>query len=613
MVEKMKKYNFLIYHKTYDDFLESIRQAGVVHILEKRSGCPDDAIELRRHMAESDKLKNTVFSLQRRLDGQPNATLLPADPSSDGSEALKAHERLKTREEYLLQQQTNLRKEIDNMTVWGNFEPETVKKIADSGRDIRFYTCRESEFLPAWRDRFNAMEIARHGAVIYFVTITPVGSKGRPDAESVRISDRSLNDLLEAQKENKRQREELGKRMDALAVEQLNNLKEAYRQMLGNIDIDHVNLHSEKKAGDKLILLEGWVPAAREADLVRALETQDACYFSKTPDPTDNAAPVLLKNNRFARLFEPISNLYDLPNYHAMDLTPFFAPFYLLFFGLCLADTGYGILVLIAALVARKKLSPSLKPVMSLAALLGIATIICGMISGGTLFGIPLIDMEWAWLASLKTIMLNSEQMFSLALILGGVQILFGMIIKAIGKVIRYGWAYSLETWGWVILIVGGVVWYFATDRAMLSPEAANYLLYAILGVSGILILLLNTPGRNPLINFFAGLYNSYNMLTGLMGDVLSYIRLFALGLCGGVMGLVFNDLAIQASGDIPVVSHIFMILIMLIGHSINLFMSSIGAFVHPLRLTFVEFYKNAGYEGGGKMYKPLKIRTVED
>jgi V/A-type H+-transporting ATPase subunit I len=235
------------------------------------------------------------------------------------------------------------------------------------------------------------------------------------------------------------------------------------------------------------------------------------------------------------------------------------------------------------------------------------------MISGGTLFGIPLIDMEWAWLTSLKTIMLNSEQLFYLALILGGVQILFGMIIKAVGQVIRYGWAYSLETWGWIILIVGVVSWYFATDSAMFSPDVARYFLYAVLGISGLFILILNTPGRNPLINFGAGLYNSYNMATGLLGDVLSYIRLFALGLCGGVMGFVFNDLAIQASGDIPVVSHIFMVAIMLIGHTINLFMSSIGAFVHPLRLTFVEFYKNAGYEGGGKKYNPLKIRSINE
>jgi len=103
-------------------------------------------------------------------------------------------------------------------------------------------------------------------------------------------------------------------------------------------------------------------------------------------------------------------------------------------------------------------------------------------------------------------------------------------------------------------------------------------------------------------------------MVSGLIGDVLSYVRLFALGLCGSVMGLVFNDLAMQVSGDIgiPVVSQLFLLIILLIGHSVNIFMSCIGAFVHPLRLTFVEFYKNAEFEGGGKMYNPLKVRSKE-
>jgi V/A-type H+-transporting ATPase subunit I len=128
------------------------------------------------------------------------------------------------------------------------------------------------------------------------------------------------------------------------------------------------------------------------------------------------------------------------------------------------------------------------------------------------------------------------------------------------------------------------------------------------LSLAGLLIFIFNTPKRNPLINIGAGLWNTYNMVTGILGDLLSYIRLFALGICGGVMGFVFNDLAMQLSGDIPVVSQIVMLIILLAGHSLNIFMSGLGAFVHPMRLTFVEFYKNAGFEGGGKKYKPFKI-----
>jgi V/A-type H+-transporting ATPase subunit I len=304
--------------------------------------------------------------------------------------------------------------------------------------------------------------------------------------------------------------------------------------------------------------------------------------------------------------------MYSLPHYHELDLTPFFAPFFMLFFGLCLGDTGYGLLVLFGTLYARSKVSPSLKPVMSLASFFGAATVICGIVSG-TFFGIPLLDMEWAWMTSLKRVMLNSDQMFNLALIIGGVQVIFGLFVRAYATVIRYGWIYSFERWGWLILLIGGGGMYLVTEKAMLPPDTARYLTYAVLGIAGVCIFVLNDPKRNPLINIGVGLWNSFNMATSVLGDLLSYIRLFALGLSGSVMGLVFNDLAMKLSGDTPVVSQLVMIIILLFGHSINIFMSSIGAFVHPLRLTFVEFYKNAGFEGGGKPYKPFRYIPTEE
>ena len=242
---------------------------------------------------------------------------------------------------------------------------------------------------------------------------------------------------------------------------------------------------------------------------------------------------------------------------------------------------------------------------MSLAAVLGGATIVCGVI-GGTLFGVDLIEVQWAWLTSYKQFMIDSDQLFNLALILGGVQIIFAMFVKAFGAIRRYGFLYSLETWGWLILILGLGGLYLAFGAEMFS--IAPYLCYTVLGVAGLFIFILNTPGRNPLINFGAGLWNTYNMVTGLLGDLLSYIRLFALGICSGVMGFVFNDLAMQLSGNIPVISQLVMLIILLLGHSLNIFMSALGSFVHPMRLTFVEFYKNAGFEGGGKKYNPLKL-----
>jgi V/A-type H+-transporting ATPase subunit I len=418
--------------------------------------------------------------------------------------------------------------------------------------------------------------------------------------------------LQTALSENESRTEDVKKRFITMAVGNINNLKEMQRQLQENIDLGKVHLQAEKKADEKLILLEGWVPVENDPDLVRVLETQDVYYIGGTPEKDDMKAPILLKNNKFAKLFEPIGEMYSLPNYQELDLTPFFAPFFMLFFGLCLGDTGYGLLVLIGTLVARNKVSPTLKPILSLASFFGVSTVICGII-GGTFFGIPLLDMEWTWLTSFKKVMLNSDQMFNLALIIGGVQVLFGMFVRACGSVIRYGWLYSLERWGWPFLLISGGGLMLKIKFGVPLPEMICYFLYAVLGICLIFIFVLIDPKRNPLINIGVGLWNTFNMATSVLGDLLSYIRLFALGLSGSVMGLVFNDLAMKLSGDTPVVSQLVMIIILLFGHSINIFMSSIGAFVHPLRLTFVEFYKNSGFEGGGKPYKPFRYIQTEE
>ena len=605
MVERMKKYSFLIYYKTYNEFLESIRQAGVVHIVEKQKGIPDDATDLRNRLATADLLKNTINSLQRRLSEQKNSTPEQLNKSIDGMQVLNEYEQLKAQEEQLKMQQQILQKEIGQMSVWGNFDTEIIEKLEQSGHQLKFYSCREREYQSEWADKFDVVEIARTGAMIYFITITPEDFEEEPDAEKMKISDRSLSQLQVTLKENQEKIRHIDKKFDLLAVEHLENLKEVQRQLLGNIDLNKVHLQAEKRADEKLILLEGWVPEIKEPELIDALETQDVYFLGKTPDKDDNSAPILLKNNKFTRLFETIGELYDFPNYHELDLTPFFAPFYMLFFGLCLGDAGYGLLLLIAGLIIRRKVKPSMKPIMSLAAILGAATLVCGII-GGTFLGISLIDAQWSWLTSFKKFMLDSNQLFNLALILGGVQIVFGMFVKAFGTIRRYGFACSLEIWGWLILILGGGALYFVHGKDMFV--SARTLCFIILGIAGTLIFIFNTPKRNPLINIGTGLWNTYNMVTGILGDLLSYIRLFALGICGGVMGFVFNDLAMQLSGNLPVVSQLVMLIILLAGHSLNIFMSGLGAFVHPMRLTFVEFYKNAGFEGGGKKYKPFKV-----
>jgi V/A-type H+/Na+-transporting ATPase subunit I len=197
--------------------------------------------------------------------------------------------------------------------------------------------------------------------------------------------------------------------------------------------------------------------------------------------------------------------------------------------------------------------------------------------------------------------------LFYLSIILGAIQIMFGMILKAVNETIQFGWKYAVGTYGWITLIIGSLLVYLVSVVTGVTMDQLRPVLYTVIAIASVMILLLNNLNRNILANFGLGLWNTYNMATGLLGDLLSYIRLFALGISSAILGFVFNSLALSMSGSVPVVSVIVMIIILLFGHGINLFMSGLGAFVHPMRLTFVEFYKNAGFSGGGKRYNPFR------
>ncbi|MDR0977052.1 MAG: V-type ATP synthase subunit I, partial [Prevotellaceae bacterium] len=250
-----------------------------------------------------------------------------------------------------------------------------------------------------------------------------------------------------------------------------------------------------------------------------------------------------------------------------------------------------------------KKISDTMKPILSLVQLLAVSTFFCGFLTG-TFFGFNIYDINIPFVQTLKAhVFQDNNAMFQLSLILGVIQILFGMVLKAVNQAIQFGFRYAVATIGWIILLVTTA---FAAVLPTVLPLGGTVYL-CIIGAAAAMIFLYNSPGKNIFLNIGLGFWDSYNMATGLLGDVLSYVRLFALGLSGGILAGVFNSLATGMSPDNVIFGPIVMVLIFVIGHAINIFMNVLGAMVHPMRLTFVEFFKNSGYEGGGKEYHPFK------
>ena len=600
MIAKMKKLTFLVYHKEYDAFLKSIRDLGVVHVATKAQGSAENAA-----LQESIRLSARYAATIKMLQGLNIPAVAHTGNVEKGEETLAEFEGVQQLIQQVSHKLQAVEKELLQLEPWGNFEPTSLDRLRDAGYQIDFYICSDKQFKEEWTNLYNAIIINHVGSKLYFVTVVPVGKNVDLEVEAAKLPDCSLSDLQTRKEDLIKQNDELQARMKELAASAIPDLQVAQAQVHSQIEFSKVVLNTDSLADNKLMLLQGWAPAERIGEIERFLETKEVYYEVADPTPEDDV-PILLDNKGFFRLFEPIMRLYMLPKYNELDLTPFFAPLFMLFFGLCLGDSGYGLFMLLAVTIYRlvaKNISASMKPILTLVQLLGASTMVCGLLTG-TCFGFNLYDIQLPLFQSLKeAISLDNQQMFNLSLILGGVQIIFGMILKAVNQTIQFGFKYAVATIGWLFILVSTAIAFAAPG--LMPMGGTIHLVFLVIGV--LMAYLYNSPGKNVFINIGLGLWDSYNMATGLLGDVLSYVRLFALGLSGGILASVFNSLAVGMSPDNVIAGPIVMVLIFVIGHAINMFMNVLGAMVHPMRLTFVEFFKNSGYEGGGKEYKPFK------
>lgn len=600
MIAKMKKLTFLVYHKEYDAFLNHIRDLGIIHVLMKSQGAAENSA-----LQESIRWSSRYASAIKFLQGLNGTAVHNQGDVLKGKEALLAVETLQQEDQHLSQRLQTAEKELALLEPWGDFDLKNVKRLHDAGYQIGFYLCSDKQFSQEWIDKYNAVVINRVGAKVYFVTITPNRLMVELDVEAARLPETSLSSLKERLEMIHKEQEQIDTRLKQLAETVIPDLQAAQVDLHAQIEFSKVVLSTDALADNKLMLLEGWAPSERVEEIKHFLSESEVYYEIAEPKPEENV-PICLNNKGFFRLFEPIMRLYMLPKYNELDLTPFFAPFFMLFFGLCLGDSGYGLFMLLAVTIYRliaKNITATMKPVLTLVQLLGVSTMACGLLTG-TCFGFNLYEIQLPFFQSLKeTISLDNQQMFNLSLILGGVQIIFGMILKAVNQSIQFGFKYAVGTIGWLLILVSTAIAFAAPG--FMSMGGNIHLIFLALG--GLMAYLYNSPDKNIFVNLGLGLWDSYNMATGLLGDILSYVRLFALGLSGGILASVFNSLAVGMSPDNVIAGPIVMVLIFVIGHAINIFMNVLGAMVHPMRLTFVEFFKNAGYEGGGKEYKPFK------
>ena len=610
MVDKMIKYSFILLSEETDGFLSRLQELGVVDVTRSAKPIDDHSAAMLDSVSTAKRVIGRLETINYSKDENKKAIELAYGRAVADKDMVAGAQKALAELAELEAAKAASDKEVKSRLPWGKFDKARLEQLETLGFAVRYYVAPKKKFSADWAELYPLQIISEDSTNVWFVTIAEKGAEYAFPIDPVQAPEGSWED---AQKVSDKLAAQI-----AVVKGQLLRYKENvakmikdYEQSLVDLDMYLAKAGTESAAEDKLTLIEGFAPVENEENLCKALDASGVLYVKEDATEEDNP-PIRLKNNKFVKMFESITAMYGMPNYGEYDPTPVVSIFFLLFFAMCMGDAGYGLALILIGLAIKKEWVKigMFEGLGGLITTLGVATTVVGFFLG-TAFGVSLPDVEWIPQAA-RDCMLTGEIMgyptqMVLAIAIGVFHLCLAMIIKAVGYTKRLGFKENISTWGWLLLILGGIIVGALALVGVMNSDITKIAIIAIGIVSALGIFVFNTPGRNPLVNIGAGLWDTYNMVTGIMGDVLSYIRLYALGLAGGMLGAAFNDLGNMVLGDGGVTGWIFFVLILLLGHVINLLMSCLGAFVHPLRLNFVEYFKNAGYEGKGKKYNPLK------
>lgn len=409
------------------------------------------------------------------------------------------------------------------------------------------------------------------------------------------------------------------------ARQQLNELAKEKAGCVENIVAEAVRRDELKLAADRVstkialaeadeklygtestVVMEGWIPEEREEELIKVFEDFGCAWETLTPEESEYPeVPVKLKNNKLTNALNMVTDMYSLPAYGSLDPNPLMAPFFILFYGLMMADMGYGLLMIIAALVAMKKIKPR-RGTLSFCQLLlygGISTFVMGALTG-SFFGNALeqigiiLDLGEGWgvLPALFNPMTDSMMVLIGAMVLGLIHLNTGMVINFVKKVKRGQLADGIWEEGalWVTFIGAGLLALGLGNIAGVPVVLVIGLLMVFYGGSR------SAKGIGKVLSVFTTLYNT---ATGWFGDILSYSRIMALMLAGSVIATVFNTIGAIANNIV------FFAVIFIIGHSLNFALNLLGCYVHDLRLQCLEYFGKF-YEDGGRPFNPLEVKT---
>lgn len=593
MIKKMTKYSFVVFHREVEDFLRNLQEIGVVDITRQKRAIDSYSLEKFEEIARY----NAAISALKRLKGEAQKKKLAIPSAKPETEDLLAlYTDTVAERDQLKNRISALKVELEDALPWGAFTRENFNDLERLGITPYFYCVSTQKYNREWEGIYPIHILGEHGNKVYFTVLSEDGKKPALPLPDSTFPSTSADLLQKELAENEVMAEMVEDTLLAL-TNCTDDLGRAKDELFNNLDLYLAGGASQKKADETIVIFEAFAPTEIDSQVVKFLEENNVYYLKDEARNEDNP-PVKLKNNFFAKLYEPIGELYMLPKYGELDLTPFYAPFYMLFFGFCLGDMGYGLVLILTGLFAAFRL-PKFANYGKLIAWLGLGTIIIPAL-GGTVFGAKIYELV-KLPENITDMFFNDMQMFWFAILFGIFHIIIARLIHCVYNLLHKSWNTGLNALGWAVAIAWATLAYASSEAGFSYPGWLNYI-----GMAGLLLIIVcGSDAKNPIVRIFKGTFSLYDS-TGVFGDVLSYIRLFGLATSGGILGFVVNSIALTL-GEVPYVGWLLMVVMLIFGHIFVMLLSSLGAFVHPLRLTFIEFYKNAGFEGGGRPYNPLK------
>ena len=599
MIVPMDTYSFVLHHTASEDFLKKLQELGLVDITRSTKSIDGHSKELYERLQRFQAAQSFLSSLsadKKEKDSDPKPLLQHVSQTAQA--LLEAIEHTQGQKALLIQSIQGLERQQEATQAWGYFRAEDRERLQALGYIIHAYVAAEKRFNPEWAQHYPLLEINRNRGAVYFLILQKAGEALEFPLPEIKFPDQDIRDLQSQILSHHTQVQSYEAFLLACKP-QVALLDQEIQQLYSQFELYVAEQGAQKEAEDKLSLLSGFAPQSQRQEILDFLDQTPAIYLCQKAKEEDEP-PVKLKNNFFSRLYEPIGALYMLPKYGELDLTPYFAPFYMAFFGMCVGDIGYGLVLLLAGAIVKRKI-PSFKSYAVLVQFLGLGAAIMACLTG-TFFGTELASSP-ILPAAVKNAFLSSIQLFWFAILFGILHIIFARLVSAVYAIRHKGIQYGLSNIGWSAFLVWASLAYASgSNPALQLPSLVSNIW---LGTSLVLIVGFSKITRNIFARLGMGTVALWDV-TSLFGDILSYIRLFGLATSGGILGMVINSLA-EGMFSLPYVGWLTGTIMLLIGHTAVLALACIGAFVHPMRLTFVEFYKNAGFSGGGREFRPLK------